>query len=121
MTKLLLFICLTAFTVRAQNIKIGDISISDALAKEYFLDCYKRPDTVYCYTERAKNSFKFAIAWYRNPEAPTSVRPVLIPVNSRDTANEPPGVAYTYLLLPREPSAEDFRDWFLRKAELKKR
>lgn len=26
---------------------------------------------------------------------------------------------YMYLLIPREPSAADFRDWFLRKAKLK--
>lgn len=28
------------------QIKIGDITISDSLAKEYFLDCHKHPDTL---------------------------------------------------------------------------
>lgn len=34
-------------TIASAQIKIGDLEISDALAKEYFFDCQKRPDTIF--------------------------------------------------------------------------
>jgi len=39
---------LISINVNAQ-IKIGDIEISEKLAKEYFFDCYNKPDTVRVY------------------------------------------------------------------------
>jgi hypothetical protein len=40
-----LILCLLATSVKGQDIKIGDIAISDSLAKNYFLWCYQHPDT----------------------------------------------------------------------------
>lgn len=42
--KIILILLITSLACKGQ-IKIGDITISDSLAKEYFLDCYQRPDT----------------------------------------------------------------------------
>ncbi len=43
-----ILMCLMGSAVDAQ-IKIGDIEITEALAKEYFFDCYAKPDTVKIY------------------------------------------------------------------------
>lgn len=40
----ILFLC--SLGLKAQ-IKIGDITVSEAMAKEYFLDCYTHPDTLW--------------------------------------------------------------------------
>lgn len=118
MTKLIILSCLTAFTVQAQNIKIGDISISEALAKEYFLDCQSRPDTIY--THNYTPEFWFAkpighkIGYYCKH---IPYRPIFIVDKNVDIKLQDHKLKF--IVVSREPSAADFRDWFLRRAKLK--
>ena len=75
----------------AQNIKIGDIAISDSLAKEYFLDCYTNPDTI-----QSPNTIEGRdnIRRWEEIESKAIER-------YWDAGN-------WYLIIPREPSAYDF-------------
>lgn len=119
----ILYILLLPTLLCAQNIKIGDISISEALAKEYFLDCHQRPDTIfYNGSPELDHKLKQAIYWYRNPKFPNPEnKPQFITVTPehRIKRKSPNMWSYALMLVPREPSAADFRDWYLRRNKVK--
>lgn len=106
MNKILL-ICFLAlpFLVGAQNIKIGDISISDSLAKEYFLDCYQKPDTIPDQPISPSAWFNFKLKQSIGRYDPS---------NSKKFNH-----FQEFIIVPREPSAADFRDWYLRRSKKK--
>ena len=92
---ILLFLLLPGF-VYSQNIKIGDISISDSLAKEYFMDCYNRPDTIITQNGYIEGS------WYYEQD-------------KRSIGRIIDKFYQECLLVPRTPSAFDFMLFMNRK------
>jgi len=66
---LILALCLFfSWDVKAQGVKIGNITISDADAKAYFLDCYMRPDTAFASDEYNSRDFvKYSIGKIYKP------------------------------------------------------
>lgn len=99
----------------AQNVKIGDITISDSMAREYFLDCYARPDTIPSQAFKEGDWFheklKHKIKWY----SPNLAK-------ARTTGGDSVYISFggqLFLIAPREPSAADFRDWFLKRRKSK--
>lgn len=100
---IIIFIMLFPCYASTQNIRIGDLAISDSLAKEYFLDCHTHPDTIrnqpYKEGEWFHQKLLKKIKWYNKKTYNHSPKEL------------PMGL---YIIVPREPSAADFRDWFIK-------
>lgn len=120
-----IWILLMAGVVNGQ-IKIGDIEISDAIAKEYFLDLYAKPDTIpYRYlvinkepyrsgeeiwSERKKKVQKTIYKCSDWKELGYSSKKEFIwLIKGKDGPGRSERIFY---ILPREPSASDFAKWF---------
>jgi hypothetical protein len=96
--KFILFAALLSLQLHSQ-VKIDNLTIPDYEAKDYFLDCYKYPDTL----------------WYQLRPLPEYV-----PIGER---NEDPrrilgelwikkdNLVKQGIIVPRIPSAEDFKRW----------
>lgn len=115
MIKLFLLVCLTATDLLAQNIKIGDIAVSDSLAKKYFLDCYQHPDTIrnqpYSNGDWFDQKFKKSIGWYDPNQKKTSK---IYKSGDSITFSFWGNPFDGFIIVPRDPTAADFRDWFFR-------
>ena len=93
------FFLLISSQVIAQNIKIGDITLSDSLAKEYLIDCYNKPDTVtFSYVRSLDHKEKYF--FYKH-----NLGVITMPDNYIKQA----------YLFPRTPSAFDFMLFMNRK------
>lgn len=106
-TAALLFGCiglLVGRPLQAQNIKIGDIELSDSFAKEYLLDCYNRPDTIQTPISCIEGD------WYWRKERQS------IKCFYERRGNDKYGKRFDkYIIVPREPSAWDFMMYMNRK------
>jgi hypothetical protein len=96
------------------QIKIGDITISDSLAREYFLDCYKKSDTITVQELRDKDPYRYLYsekgcamsdAWFND-----IVKKSIGTIYSKSMPRYPK--AY---LIARTPSAYDFGVWMVKK------
>lgn len=96
----------------AQNIKIGDIEISDQMAKEYFLDCYTHPDTIQSRQFKEGDWFDQKMKKRISTYHPSRKAGDSIKITATDSFN-------FFIIVPREPSAADFRDWFIRNQQRK--
>lgn len=119
MKYLLPFLFLMSFACQAQ-IKIGDITISDSLAKEYFLDCYQYPETTYTgwlqhpiYLEEVIGSLDTLDYWGIHTNRIIERYPNKTVKLRADT------ILPEYKTYPRTPSASDFAAFMRRKYKTK--
>ncbi len=133
MKKILLFIFLVPIIANSQ-IKIGSITISDSLAKEYFFDCIKNPDTIYV-DMTTENSRKYQSLMLYEVEPPEcAARREESERESKEYEKKHPSKLLakndTILFIsggaswwcgrkgyaiPRKPSEEDFVKWYSNK------
>lgn len=119
-----IWILLLAGLVSGQ-IKIGDIEISEEIAKEYFLDCYNRPDTVRIYSFKGVRHMSEP-DWYDdqgnryyNTETIAKNFPMgEVFVTYKSVRKEWQNHYWLAYLKARTPSKDDFSKWF-RKREVK--
>ncbi len=104
--------------VAEAQIKIGDMEITEAIAKEYFLDCYVNPDTVRVY--RKSSSYGNEPRFYddlgnRYFNRETIKKKYLRGLAKQRTKHEWRRGLEGIYLKTRTPSADDFAEWFRRK------
>jgi hypothetical protein len=107
--------------IASAQIKIGHITISDSIAKDYFNDCQKNPDTLWI---RVRYQF------LTHEDSIILGASVKMFGESYDYTPPPKeiidkSIGYIYAtvdrqkvgyVIPRTPSADDFAKWFLRRA-----
>jgi len=119
-----IWILMLAGVVNGQ-IKIGDIQITERIAKEYFLDCYLNPDTVRIYAFEGLK-FKSEPDWYDdygnryyNLESIKKKFPMgEVYVTYKSVRKKWRDRLWLAYLKARTPSESDFAEWF-RKREVK--
>lgn len=107
---------LLSLTVAQAQIKIGDITVSRALAREYFLDCQTHPDTVtnpyeknYWIVDDSATvgaTYSEKEAAMRDAEDERLTRVALGVFRGKDYRKR--------YVVPRTPSAADFAKWLRR-------
>lgn len=108
-----LILLLLAISIQAQ-IKIGDITINESLAKEYFMDCHTHPDTVIVHRDNMLANGVWFDRFTDNLGNKYSSWDDLLSKcylgEIKDTNNF---FCWTFLK-PRKPTAQDFSEWFIK-------
>jgi len=103
----LLFFLGMFFVARAQ-VKIDNLEVSDKIAKEYFLDCYKNPDTVWF---RSMNG-----GFSPDPQRDEYGRMAIKIITEDKMFSETMGIVTGYgYIVPRKPTSRDFMKWLSEK------
>lgn len=129
MRNILFILSFLSFTASGQ-IKIGDIEVSNEVAKEYFLDCRLNPDTVWLGNvwDEKENTYRdfitsHALYEVKDPVSEKNIRDFELAHPTKIGHTHNGGLYYAtecyageYMrgyAIPRNPTAEDFAKWYL--------